>query len=223
LAGVPNGPVPTAEQWWNGSVPPARSNSGHSDEPAADFPHQLVIGLSGASLRTAWRLIDRIFDFRFKRYLTPYLIRAWWAWLVFCCFAGYFIYCFAVPIAEHISKRLNEQRAVRVASEAGQERDQEIDKHVEVREDGKRINVRRTAPVASRARNAQPVPTNASQPDGNGAAFGMWLLRSIGYVFACGCFLICARILAELIIVIFNISSDLREAKRRFEEIHAAA
>jgi hypothetical protein len=155
-------------------------------------------------LKALWRFIDRIFDFRFKRYLTPYLIRAWWAWLVFCCFAGYFIYLYVVPVTGLIVAQVNQERAARLLSGAGQQRVPLPS--VGVEEEQRRFS-----------RNAHVLP-DASQPKGTGAAFGTWLLLNIGYIFSCGCFLICARILAELVMVIFNISSDLKEAKRRFEE-----
>jgi DNA-directed RNA polymerase subunit RPC12/RpoP len=179
LATVPNGPLPAAPQW-NGDQYPRAIPVQHQDESVYQEPTVDVGALVMAGLTKTWWLIDTIFDFRFRRYLTPYLVRGMWALLLVSCICGFFLFRFAMPLVEHYSKPT-------------------------------------TRPAVTDRIMFEP-PAKVSEPN----PVGEWLGGTILYVWLCMWFLIYARILAELVIVIFNISNDLKEAKRRYEEIHAA-
>jgi hypothetical protein len=132
-----------------------------------------------------WEALD-IFDFRFKRYLTPYLIRAMWAILVILSIVGFLVVLFK-PVID--AKR---PTAAAIAADR----------------------------AADRAAFERPgsIPAKRSEPN----PLAEWWSSNWMYLSLCIAGLISARISAELVIVIFNISNDLNEAKRRYEEVHAA-
>ncbi len=131
--------------------------------------------------------IDLITDVRFKRYLTPYIVRILWVWLLFVCFSWFFLSRFAMPVVEALSKHSRDATSAN-------------DKRREIDFDNSMFG-------------------RISEPPKKSNPLSDWLSGTLIYVVAAIFFLMVARVWAEMLIVVFNISNDLKEAKLRFEQM----
>jgi hypothetical protein len=139
--------------------------------------------------------IDGITDVRFKRYLTPYIIRVLWALALIVAFGGLLFNRFALPVLYEAAKHAPGQ-SVGPDWNAGKA-------------------AQNPAPVWNRDRAVfAPAAPQPSQPN----PAGVWLAYTALYILVTVFCLLILRVTAEFIIVVFNISNDLKEAKLRLAQ-----
>lgn len=171
-------PVPTLVET------PQPVSRGIPAEPEEDYEEDEEEPQQSPFLRACMGIfwvIDAVLDLRFKRYLTPYILKAAWILLIACCVGWFLLSRFAMPVIEAMGERL--------------------------------------VPASLRQQvEAPPEPTfdrrsfRRSEPKPNPVAD--WIAGTILYVLFSVWLLMSTRVGMELIIVIFNISTDLEAVKR---------
>ena len=123
--------------------------------------------------------IDLIVDLRFKRYLTPYIIRIIWGLLLVFAIGCLFLQRIALPIIDEFSEQ--------------------------------------TAKTETRGGGFMPQSPGAQRPDSHRQQdpndLAKWIGKTVVYIAVTLFLLMLARVWAEMVIVIFNISNDLKETK----------
>lgn len=157
-------------------VEPQPMSQGIPVEPEDDGVETSSTPLMRAVMGVFW-LIDLVWDIRFKRYLTPYIIQAAWILLILCCIGGFLLSRFAMPVIEAM-----EERVVRSSM--------------------------RRQPPNYEYRSYQRVEPNPVAD---------WIAGTIIYIIGSVMLLMAARVAGESIMVIFNISSDLKSVKRHLK------
>lgn len=156
------------------SQPPEPSQS--SEQMRFDDSSEPTIPLKDNSSSTfaPWRWIDNVFDFRFRRYLTPYIIRAFWI----LALVGTLVFLVQSTLIAPFSDK------------------PDID------------TLRGTA--------KQTVPT--AKPSELSKSFSeilAWVITSVLKTIGCILLLMFIRVAAELAIVVFNISKDLKRLENQ--------
>jgi hypothetical protein len=143
-------------------------------------------------LRRVVRGLDLVLDVRFKRYFTPYIVRILWAMFILGLASGFVWGCFIVPMGRGLVK---EERSL-MSDEA------------KLRMMG--LNT------------GKPAAPERAEPQGaaskHASALAEWLRGAAFYALLSVVLLLITRVLAESVIVLFNIANDLKETKLRLAQ-----
>jgi hypothetical protein len=161
----------------------------HDDEPIhhhdngkhEPIHHQPAVSPT-VILLAIWRWIDFVCDFRFRRYLTPWIVRVWWAMVLLLCILSFLFQSFPGSVLAALSPFQDERAATT-----------------------SQFQISKVAPQAEVHK-----PTKAEKAMGELLDWGFTtVVRLISTLIG----LTCLRVLAELMIVLFNISNSLKGAR----------